>query len=143
ISYDNSPAATIPASLSDIRRRQDQTPAGLRGGRGDGDRANFAAEQETISYLRTSRAAGLLLRGVVANRCAYRRIAASVDAHAIYLLERNGPCCWSAAAAATHPQSGRTYADRHHGLRTPAGVSRAWNFATIARRRTRSNTQAK
>src|SRR5262249_20708886 len=44
---------------------------------------------------------------------------------------------------ATHPQSGRTYADRRHGLRTPAGVSRAWNFAAIARRRTRSNTQAK
>jgi uncharacterized protein YbjT (DUF2867 family) len=43
----------------------------------------------------------------------------------------------------THPQSGRTYADRHHGLREPAGVSRTWNFAAIARRRTRSDAQAK
>src|SRR4029077_1396180 len=36
-----------------------------------------------------------------------------------------------------------TYADRHHGLRKPAGVSRTWNFAEIARRRTRSDAQAK
>lgn len=32
---------------------------------------------------------------------------------------------------------------QQHGLRTPAGVSRAWNFAAIARRQTRSNAQAK
>jgi hypothetical protein len=46
-------------------------------------------------------------------------------------------------AAATHAQSGRTYADRHHGLRKPAGVWRIGNLAAIARRRTRSDTQPK
>src|SRR5215467_10039785 len=55
--------------------------------------AQILRQPETISYLRTSRAAGLLLRGIVANRCAYRGIAASVDARAICLLERDGPCC--------------------------------------------------
>src|SRR5262249_5393030 len=79
----------------------------------------------------------------VANHCSDRRIAATVGAHAICPLERIGRCCRDAAAAANHPQSSRTYEDRHHGLQKPARVSRAWNFAAIARRRTRSNSQAK
>jgi hypothetical protein len=31
-----------------------------------------------------------------------------------------------------HPQSGRAYADRHHGFREPAGISRTWNFSAVA-----------
>ena len=62
------------------------------GRRGGGDRANFAAEPEPVSCLRTGRAAHLLLRGVVANHCSYRRIAASVNADAICLLECIGRC---------------------------------------------------
>jgi uncharacterized protein (DUF2236 family) len=54
-----------------------------------------------------------------------------------------GWSCRDAAAAATHAQSGRTYANRHHGLRRPAGVSSIGNHAAIARRRTRSDTQPK
>src|SRR5262249_55980841 len=111
--------------------------------RGGGDRTNFAAGSETVSYLRTSWSTGLIVRGVVSRHCAYRRIAASVDAHSICLFGRIG-CGWrGAACAATHPQSSRTYEDRHHGLQKPARFSRAWNFAAIARRRTRSNSQAK
>src|SRR5262249_58433125 len=75
--------------------------------------------------------------------CGYGRIRASIDARAICLLVWTGRYCGDSAAAATHPQSDRTYADHHHGLRTPAGVSRAWNFAAIARRGTRSNAQAR
>src|SRR6516165_8660831 len=126
-----SPAAAVHASLSDIRRRQDEAPTGLRERRGSGDHTNFAAGPETVSYLRTSWSTGLLVRGVVANHCAYRRIAASVDAPAICLLERIGRRCRDAAAAAIHPQSSRTYEDRHHGIQKPARVSRAWNFAAI------------
>ena len=49
--------------------------------------------QKTVSYLRTGRAAGLLLRGVVANHRSYRRIAAGVNADAICLLGCIGRCC--------------------------------------------------
>src|SRR5262249_37877705 len=133
----------VHASLSDIWRRQDEAPTGLRGRRGGGDRTNFAAGPETATYLRTSRCTGLLVRGVVTNHCAYRRITASVDADAIFLLEPMGGRCRAAAAPATHPQSSRTHEDRHHRLQKPAWVSRAWNFAAITRRRARSNSQAK
>src|SRR5215813_14072440 len=47
-----------------------------------------------------------------------------------------------AAATAAHPQSGRTHADRHHGLRKSAGVPRTWNFDALAGGRTRSDAQA-
>src|SRR6202158_6605775 len=41
--------------------RSGEAPAGVRGRRGCGDRTNFAAEPETISCLRTGRAARLRL----------------------------------------------------------------------------------
>src|SRR5258707_5654553 len=53
------------------------------------------------------------------------------------------PASLNLAAPAPHPQSGRAYADRHHSLGQLAGVSRARHFAAIARRRTRSDAQAK
>ena len=47
------------------------------------------------------------------------------------------------AAPTHHPQSGRADADRYYGLRQLAGFSRTRNFAAIARRRTRSDAEAK
>ena len=124
-----------------IRRRPDEAPAGVRGRRCGGDRTNPTAEPKTISYLRTGRSARVLLRGAVANYRSYRRIAAAVDADAFCVLGSDCRSWRDAAAPAAHPQSGRTDADRHHGLRRPPGISRTRNFATIARRGTRSDAQ--
>src|SRR5262249_20064356 len=127
-------AAAVVTSLSDIRRWPDETPAGAGGRRGSGDRTTFMAEPETVSRLRTSRPARLLLRGAVANHRSYRRIAASADADPLCPIGCIGRSWWGLAEAATHAQSGRTYAGRQYGLRKAAGVSRTWDFATIARR---------
>src|SRR6476660_5589801 len=76
------------------------------------------------TYVRSFRPARLLLRRAFANHCPYRWNAAGADADAVSLMGCIGWSCRDVAAAATHAQSGRTYADRHHGLRNPAGVSR-------------------
>ena len=68
-------------------------PAGARGRRRSGDRANFAADPETVSCLRTGRPTRLLLRRVVANHCPYRRIAAGADAGAVCLMGCIGRSC--------------------------------------------------
>jgi len=67
-----------------------------------------------------------------ANHCSYRTIAASVNADTFALWDALAVLL-RAAAAATHPQSGRTYADRHYGLRKAAGFAHL-DFAAIARR---------
>src|SRR6266404_8879967 len=47
---------------------------------------NCATEPKTVSCLRTGRPAHLLLRGVVANHCSYRTIAARVNADTVCLM---------------------------------------------------------
>jgi nucleoside-diphosphate-sugar epimerase len=78
--------------------------------------------QKPYSVYELAGPAGLLLRGVVANHCAYRGSAANVGAHAICHLECIGRRCRDASAAATHPQSGRTASERLPGFRA-LGIS--------------------
>src|SRR5260370_291830 len=56
-------------AVSDVRRREDEAPASVRGRRCCGDRRSRATEQETVPYLRTGRSARLFIRGAVADHC--------------------------------------------------------------------------
>jgi hypothetical protein len=70
LSYDNPQAASVPSGLSDVRRREDEAPASVRGRRCCGDRRSRATEQKAVPYLRTGRSAHLFIRGAVADHCA-------------------------------------------------------------------------
>ncbi len=87
LSHDNSWAASDPAGLSAIRRRQDEASAGVRGRRRRGDRTGPAANTKTVSNLRTGRPARLLIRRAVADHCAHRWIAANAGANTLCFLE--------------------------------------------------------
>jgi putative NAD(P)-binding protein len=51
LSYDNSQATSVLAGLSDVRRREDEAPASVRGRCCCGDRRRRATEQKALPYL--------------------------------------------------------------------------------------------